>query len=73
MIWAPSGHQMLFAIFKLHLVAIECYYIVLFKVEIFRLNIVYGEGGGLWSSYIVGDECFGLGWTCKKHEKSFYG
>lgn len=51
--------------------ATECYYIVLSKVEIFRLNILYWEGGGLWGSYIVGDECFELGWTCKKHENHF--
>jgi hypothetical protein len=52
---------MLFAIFKLHLVATKYYYIVLFKVEIFRLNIVYWEGGGSQGSYIVGDECIRLG------------
>jgi hypothetical protein len=71
MMWAPSGYQMLFAIFKLHLLSTKCYYIVLSKVKIFRLNIVYWKGVGSWGFYIVGDECFGLCWSCKKHENHF--
>ncbi len=35
------------------------------------MNIVYWGGEVLWGFYIVGDECFELGWSCKKHENHF--